>query len=78
MGDQLGVTTESIENEMTDLEKLKTLLDSFGVGYSELTEGESRFVTCIEGSPKVGGYNQFYTTFAFRSDGSFNSMGCWE
>ena len=71
----------------TDYEKLKELLESFGVG---VEAGEtSRYsvgckpkefleLACLEGASKVVGYSYFYTSFRFNKDGSFKNMGAWE
>lgn len=54
----------------TDIEKLKELLTSFGVGYK--VEGD--LLICEEGGAKIGGYTTFYATFKFDQHGSFIRM----
>lgn len=70
---------------MTDLEKLKKLLDEFGVEYSEdkkTTEQHYKHdfiaITCVAGKKKVEGYSGFITIFEFTLDGKFIQMGAWE
>ena len=67
---------------MTDLEKLKALLDEFGVGYS-CQQGTRDFATghslsCDQGNAKVDGYYGFCTEFEFCADGRFVRMGAFE
>ena len=63
---------------MTDHDKLKSLLDEFGVGYEEKQYGEKKLIMCEEGNEKVSGYFGFVTTFVFKNDGEFINMGAWE
>lgn len=64
---------------MTDLEKLKALLTDFGVEFECDTDCKRQtFITCREGAKKVDGYGNFYTSFIFNEDGTFNYMGAWE
>ncbi len=60
---------------MKDIDKLKSLLTEFGVGF---TEESGDIIKCYYGSNKVEGYNRFYTTFQFNNDGKFVEMGAWE
>ena len=72
---------------MTDLERLKELLDSRDVPYimtEPWRDGIPRLVVGdtisydIPASPKVDGYGGFFTAFAFSPDGEFMLMGAWE
>jgi len=61
-----------------DIEKLKKLLDDFGVEY-EMDEYEDvDFLICREGMDGVGGYNWFFTRFEFDKNGNFIEMGAYE
>lgn len=64
---------------MTDFQKLKNMLDDFGVGY-ELHDIEptGTIVRCAEGAKKVRGYSSFFTDFLFDRYGAFLRMGAWE
>lgn len=64
---------------MSDLCKLKALLDEFGVQYKlrEYADG-TIYITCEEGDEKVSGYPDFFTGFNFSVDGKFVDMGAWE
>ena len=69
---------------MTDREKLKALLDEWGVPYLEDQFSEQPSVTVgrsLRGLPesgKVTGYRRFFTDFEFDDVGSFVRMGAWE
>lgn len=78
---------------VTDLDKLKALLDEWGVPYLDrLPDDGSQGRGIIVGdlgyaggggaeiapSEKVTGYGGFYTAFEFSEDGSFLRMGAWE
>lgn len=72
---------------MTDLEKLKALLDEWGVPYSEEVDGERIMVkhgnemlgsASLPQSDKVTGYHGFFTEYVFAGDGSFVRVGAWE
>jgi hypothetical protein len=65
---------------MTDLDKLKTLLTEFGVGFEEDYDPQHirTFIQCKEGFDKVRGYSLFYTLFEFDIDGNFTEMGAYE
>lgn len=73
---------------MTDLEKLKNLLDEFGIVYDEApsedippnlrSEGGADITVYADGGPKNKGYLGFFTDFAFDKDGKFVEMGSWE
>ena len=56
---------------MQDLLQLKTLLDSFGIGYKVKHYDETVAVRIREGYDKVNGYYRFYTDFVFDSSGKF-------
>lgn len=65
---------------MTDLDKLKALLDGFGVQYSEENAPSKKrtYIICMEGAEAIGGLKGFYTRFAFDDLGAFIIMGAWE
>lgn len=74
---------------MTDCEKLKSLLEDFEIGYSEMKGSDCfgamnahRFNNTVihihEGYSNVEGWGGFYTNFEFTPEGSFVSMGIWE
>lgn len=73
----------------TDLEKVRELLDSLGVGYVSEPSNINNGTTSIrcgrklgeaiyEQYPKVGGYTGFYVAFEFDADGKFIEIGAWE
>lgn len=77
---------------MTDLQRLKSLLDNIGVGYkikqhvkqcndpfsleTEMPDGIS--LICEEGMAKVEGYGGFCTSFYFDNNENFTNMGAYE
>lgn len=71
---------------MTDLEKLRELLNGWGVPFVEEVDGD--FISVVHGksplgmhlpeSDKVVGYKGFHTEYYFRADGSFETVGSWE
>ena len=65
---------------MSDLEKLRELLTSFGVLWTE--EGRwNGIMLRIDNNgacKKVCGYDGFGTFFVFEYDGKFREMGAWE
>lgn len=71
---------------MTDLDKLKSLLDEWGTPYIEDTEdGETAVILeadsqyqDIPGKGKVVGYGSFVTHFTFDENGGFLHVGIWE
>lgn len=77
---------------MNDYDKLKTLLDEFGVKYEESIEQSKEWpsgkvfdenakiimVKSDEGCEKVTGYSGFLTCFDFTNEGKFIQMGAWE
>ena len=63
---------------MNDLKKLKTMLDGFGVEYSEERHKAQIEIKCSEGNKKVTGYMMFFTSFYFTHSGDFKEMGAWE
>lgn len=69
---------------MTDIEKLKALLQEFGVPYDEKTYDDSsapaeHYVNVREGAADtVDGYCMFFTAFVFSAEGKFIRMGAWE
>jgi len=61
---------------MTDIEKLKTLLDEWGVGYTEAigvksSRSDEKLITVEKGDALVEGYSGFYVDFHFSSEGKF-------
>lgn len=66
---------------MSDLERLKALLDDWDVPYKEdgTPAGTEIYVGGFSSdSPKVDGYLGFYTRFEFTAEGVFRLMGAWE
>lgn len=66
---------------MKDIDKLKQLLDSWGVPYKIDDDGDVRvghFWDSARDHPKVNGYDGFFTAFEFDDDGNFLRMGAWE
>lgn len=63
---------------MQDLIQLKTLLDSFGIGYKVKHYNANIVIRIREGYDKVGGYYRFYTDFVFDSSGKFINVGILE
>ncbi len=63
---------------MSDYEKLKELLTSFGVGFTEKTHEDRLLINCAYGSAKVTGYIDFLTSFEFDQSGKFIEVGAWE
>ena len=63
---------------MTDYDKLKSILDEFGVGYKEEPDYDKQYIMCIEGESKIKGCGMFYTYFEFNSNDSFDHMGAGE
>ena len=59
---------------MTDKDKLKSLLEEFGVGFDD--DGED--VICEQGMEKVVGYTSFFILFEFDKEGNFVQIGSWE
>ncbi len=59
---------------MNDKEKLKELLNGFGVEFKEI----DNFIRCREGYKKVDGYSGFFIDFNFDESGAFDDMGAWE
>lgn len=70
----------------TDIDKLKKLLDEFGVPYkvykdSKKSDGGMFDDLVIEQnsiSNKVDGYTGFYISFEFEKSGDFIRCGAWE
>jgi hypothetical protein len=75
---------------MTDLDKLCSLLDGWGVAYKEKQEAEGTVLTLTpnhELNPDTGrwettgsitGYMGFICEFRFTLDGKFKDIGIWE
>lgn len=69
---------------MTDLEKLKALLTSWGVTFRQHLDTASGLTDVVVGGyypntqKKVSGYPGFYTSTTFDSEGKFVVMGAWE
>lgn len=66
------------EDQVTDIEKLKSLLTEFGVPF--YLNGGRVMVEKVphDDSSKVVGYRGFSCVFEFENDGKFISMGIWE
>lgn len=63
---------------MTDLERLRELLESFGVEFTENDTLCEKEIVCEQGRAKVQGYIGFCTIFQFYPDGKFRDMGAYE
>ena len=72
---------------MTDLAKLTSLFDEFGIGYETKEYFEPALIPkvlrltdikCEKGKDKISGYWGFFTDFTFNPDGQFVGMGAWE
>ena len=64
---------------MKDIDKLKKLLDEFGVEHSESeAKNGDRCITVMEGDEKVTGYSYFFTEFNFDDSGKFENIALWE
>lgn len=70
---------------MTDLEKLRELIEEFVIGYEEKRDDSEciiRFKTSFklekQEKKKVYGYTGFFCNFVFDSEGKFKSVGVWE
>jgi len=65
---------------MTDYEKTKDLLDSFGItGYDEGKNDSERLIRISElCCDKVTGYTGFFIMISFSKEGKFNDIGIWE
>jgi len=59
---------------MTDLKKLKALLQNFGIEFEE----ENKLITCSTGARKIEGYSCFYVEFVFNKKEQFETMGIYE
>ena len=63
----------------SDYEKLISLLEDFGVEYSEkIDEFGCLEVVLAEGCRKISGYSGFFATIRFNKDHNFVSVGVWE
>lgn len=71
---------------MSDIEKLRELLRSWNVPFTEEDDVVGRSGKRIQiqrddlgdGSETVVGYTGFFTEFSFDNDGKFLSVGAWE
>jgi hypothetical protein len=63
---------------MKDIEKLKALLNEFGVEYSTEAVDDGVGIVCRSGADKVDGYCSFFVEFQFEEDGRFKKIGIWE
>lgn len=61
-------------NENSDLQKLKALLNEFGVGFEE----SGQAIVCEEGHNKVVGYLGFSAAFEFDESGNFKQISLGE
>lgn len=66
------------ESSMKDTEKLKALLNEFGVEYSVELMDDGVGIVCRSGNAKVDGYCSFFVEFQFKKDGDFSKIGIWE
>lgn len=65
--------------EQTDHEKLRAVLDGFGVEYEQHTVHNGNLIISLEeGGEKVEGYFGFRTDFEFAPDGRFLEVGAYE
>ncbi|MCO7127830.1 hypothetical protein NIE88_18955 [Sporolactobacillus shoreicorticis] len=63
---------------MTDIGKLKTLYEGFGIEHKIETRKEELVLTIKTKTKNVTGYNGFLTEFHFDSDGAFKNVGIYE
>lgn len=65
---------------MTDIEKLKALLDDWGIIYqvTEIDDSLQAIVVEARGGPKQHGYGDFFTEVRFSPGGGFHDLGIWE
>lgn len=64
---------------MTDLDRVKFLLDYFGVVYTEEDYKQRHLLTIEAGAgPKNTGYAGFITSFEFDMENNFMEIGAWE
>ena len=54
-----------------DINKVKDLLDSFGVGYNIEKKGEHMLIEITDQAEKVRAYPGFYCTYKFDLEGKF-------
>ncbi|MFC8686018.1 hypothetical protein [Brevibacillus porteri] len=63
---------------MSDIKKLKSLLDEFGVGYRTIQKETKEYIVLDSGEKKINGYLDFYAEFEFDHDGKFVQIGIYE
>jgi hypothetical protein len=63
---------------VTDLDKLKSLLDEWEVPYEEDEDGLTLEANAWDNHAKVIGYSGFVTLVAFDENGGFSHVGIWE
>lgn len=63
---------------MTDLDRLKTLLDEWEVPYEEEGKVISLEADAWDTDAKVIGYSGFVTCVTFDENGGFRRIGIWE
>lgn len=65
---------------ITDLLKLTTLLDSWGVTYRQGVNENGNIDVTLEAKvhEKVIGYTYFITTYTFTTGGTFQHIGVWD
>jgi hypothetical protein len=67
---------ETKEDRENDLDKLKELMDSFGIGY--MVSPTKKYLVCKQGCEKITGHSNLFTNFEFDNDGNFIGIGIWE
>lgn len=63
---------------MTDIDKLKTLLDEWEVPYEEEDDVITLEAEAWRKDAKVTGYSGFVTCVTFNKNGGFLQIGIWE
>lgn len=76
---------------MSELNRLRDLLEDFGIPYEVNTYSNNQYVSfgydyCkvigesenVTSHPKIAGYFGFYSSFVFDLDGKFIKAGAWE
>jgi hypothetical protein len=63
---------------MTDLDKLKSLLDEWEVPYEEEDNAITLEANQWDDDAKVTGYSGFVTHVTFDENGGFRRIGIWE
>lgn len=66
---------------MTDKDRLKSMLEDFGIGFKDDDSQvyyPNSIIICKEGFDKVHAHSDFYAYFEFKPDGKFMHMGIYE